>query len=367
MPCPPAPAPQPAPAPKQEPKQQQPQQQPQEQQPQQPQDQQPEQPGQQQAPEAGANAAGTEAFAQAPSGGTPSGGSFNPSMFGDLVPLFANTGASQNAVLTRQGTTAATLARLKNSKIANNNFAGPLDQVTIEYSRSNGLGTIDPGARRVDLQSEVYGVEKTLGGHQDASIGLRLPVNQFTPDGFGQNGVGDLTVFGKYAWVNDRCADGSMILTTGLAVTVPTGHNPFTNVADSVTHDTLVQPFVSFYSGTCSCFLEGFSAAVIPTDSRDVTVLFNDIGAGYWLYRHCDNVDLLTGIAPTIEAHFITPLDHRGGAGSPSTLSVPDVVTVTGGAHFYFRCVEVGAAAGIPVTGPRPDQFEVVATLNVRF
>ena len=39
----------------------------------------------------------------------------------------------------------------------------------------------------------------------------------------------------------------------------------------------------------------GFSSLLVPSDGRDVTVWFNDIGVGYWVYR--DNDGFINGVA----------------------------------------------------------------------
>ena len=52
-------------------------------------------------------------------------------------------------------------------------------------------------------------------------------------------------------------------------------------------HPTIVQPFVGgLYHLGDKLFAQGFSALAVPTDSRDVLLLFNDAALGYSLYQH---------------------------------------------------------------------------------
>src|SRR5262249_41978556 len=111
-------------------------------------------------------------------------------------------------------------------------------------------------------------------------------------------------------------------------------------------------------------YLEGFSSVAVPTDSRDVTLLFNDIGIGYVLYRGPAG-QLISGVAPTFEAHVSTPLNNPG-AGALVTL--PDLVVLTEGGHRDLSGTSrltVGVAE--PVTGPRVFDVEAIVQFNWRF
>jgi hypothetical protein len=92
-----------------------------------------------------------------------------------------------------------------------------------------------------------------------------------------------------------------------------------------------------------------------------VTVLYNDIGVGYWLYR---GGGALEAVVPTVEVHVNTSLNHRG---TFDLLHFSDSVTLTAGGHFIVRRLSIGLAAGCAVTGPRQFDVEGLATLNWRF
>jgi hypothetical protein len=99
-----------------------------------------------------------------------------------------------------------------------------------------------------------------------------------------------------------------------------------------------------------------------------VTWLFNDLAIGYFLYHAplCDR--LLTAVAPTVEAHFNTPLNHRGPPSLRDPVGQSDIVDLTAGVNFGFAertWLAVGAA--IPVTGPRPFDYEILVQLRLWF
>jgi len=218
-----------------------------------------------------------------------------------------------------------------------------------------------PGQPFVNMQREVIGFEKTfLDGF--ASVEVRIPVVQ-QASGLGQgdsSSVGDMTIIGKYAWILDR--DTGDVFSGGLAVTVPNG--PGLDTPAGHLHSTLLQPWFGYIWNADRFFLQGFHSVVFPTDSRDVTLLFNDIGVGYWLYRG-DASRMLSFIVPAIEAHITTPLTHRDGLG---LVSVPDIVNMTGGLHLgLFRNATLSVGVATPVTGPRPVGVEAFAQFNLRF
>jgi hypothetical protein len=212
-----------------------------------------------------------------------------------------------------------------------------------------------------DLNREVFGFEKTfLDGY--ASIEVRMPVLQLNSplNGFGSNDIGDLTIIGKYAFILDR--DSGNVLSAGLAVTAPTG--PRIPTIDGNLNSTYVQPWFGYIWNADRFFIQAFHSVVIPTDSRDVTLLFNDIGLNYWLYRNNDS-RFLSFIVPMAEVHVTTPLDHRDANGA---IYVPDIVDLTGGVHFgLFRNTTLSLGVATPVTGPRVFSVEGFMQLNWRF
>ncbi len=220
-----------------------------------------------------------------------------------------------------------------------------------------------PSAPRVtaDLHRQVFGFEKTfLDGF--ASIELRVPLVQQSGsvDGYSSRYAGDLTIIGKYAFLLDPAAGN--VLSGGLAITAPTG--PSVNSVQGPIHSTLLQPWMGYIRTVERFYVQGFHSLVAPTDARDVTLLFNDLGIGYFLYRgEPDRV--LTAIVPTVECHVTTPLNHRS---ADNPIFVPDIVTMTGGVHFGVRgnaTLSVGVVT--PISGPRPFNVEAFMQFNWRF
>jgi hypothetical protein len=329
-------------------------------------------------------------FNQAPSGGTPglgeAGGS--KSMIGDfagyrsnhIVVVPATISSSSGSFTTTTAVRVTDPVAVRNGssiKIADNASPKPLDRVYFSYNFFDNLNggpssfatpgvpgsTTSIASRRFDIHEELFGFEKTfLDGN--ASFELRLPVFQ-TSGGDGGNGLddfGDLSFGVKYAVIND-CSTGN-VLSGGVLVTAPTG--PGINTVEGRLHDWLLQPWVGGILNCGTIYIHGFSSVVCPTDSKDVTVWFNDIGIGYNLYKaDCNSDEVFTSLTPTLEVHVTTPLDHRN---INADISVPDIVSFTAGVHIglchrsYFT-----VGVNVPVTGPRPYDVEALAQYNFRY
>jgi hypothetical protein len=239
-----------------------------------------------------------------------------------------------------------------------------LDTTTTTINgRPATVTTLIPGVPppSLDLHREVVGFEKTfLGG--DASVELRAPVvEQVGADAIGGSDFGDVTVVLKYAFLNDRVTGD--VLAAGFAVTLPTGPGlPLQGGGDL--HSTLLQPWVGYLWNFDRFYVEGFSSLVVPTDARDVTLLFNDVGVGYALYRAAGD-RLISAVVPTVEAHVTTPLNHRSDTG---LVTVPDLVVLTAGSHFDIgRSATLSVGVAAPVTGPRAFDVEALVQFNYRF
>jgi hypothetical protein len=254
-------------------------------------------------------------------------------------------------------------------KIGENESPRPLDRVFTAfnyYGDERPAATRAAGFGRSDIYRELFGLEKTfLDGR--ASVGLRLPLDTWhlsdgTLPGGTSTDIGDLDVIFKYALLEDR-ASGSL-LSAGLVVTTPTGPSFFANLRlpDLVgAHpDTLLQPFVGYIVGLDKWYLHGFSSVSVSTDGKSAMLLFNDLGAGYWLYRNGGDA-LLTAVIPTAEVHVNTPLTHRD---NPTV----DSVDLTQGLIFEFRrraWLTFGVSEN--VTGPKIYEIEAIVQLNLRF
>jgi hypothetical protein len=313
-----------------------------------------------------------QAFAQAPAAGGERGLSFNPAMFGDLGA--SGVGFINVPVVIRGGTASTPTSTVSTSrvrvpivvhgsfKIADNESPRPTDRVFFTYNYYN---RVEADGVTLPLHREVIGFEKTfLDGN--ASFGLRLPFQQTTGGTsfteFAAHEVGDITLVSKYAFINDR--NTGNVLSGGLALTVPSGDHSVVLADGTALRSVLFQPYAGWIiNSPGNVFAQGFHSLVVPTDSRDITEMNNDVGVGYWMYRNSDG--FLRAIAPTIEGHLYTPLNHQN---RNDLLSAPDIFTLTAGVNFVFPGNStLGAAVAVPLTGPRPDNIEAILSLNVRF
>jgi hypothetical protein len=119
-------------------------------------------------------------------------------MFGDFQDLDSDTNVRRGAF-----------------KIQENESPRPMDRVYFNYNFYSG---VDLGSKKVDIQRETFGFEKTvLDGN--ASLGIRVPIFQNLDS---KDDIGDITLIGKYAFFNDRTTGN--VISGGVAVTPPTGN-----------------------------------------------------------------------------------------------------------------------------------------------
>lgn len=333
----------------------------------------------------------------------------NPNMMGDQMGQFAfrsvllsSTGTvvvtiparqpPQQVVLqfptTVQRNVRVPISQRGGIKIAENESPAPQDRVFFTYNYYNGVRGPNDGSTtpttvnqtffvagvpftvpvsvpglappRLDVHRETFGFEKTfLDG--DASVGLRVPFfQQYGGDGsFSEEDLGDMTIILKYAPLWDR--ELNNVISLGLAITVPTG--PDIQTASGTIHPTLLQPYLGWMFTGEALFVQGFTSVVVPTDSRDVTLLFNDIGVGLLLLQGGEG--LISSVVPMLEAHVTTPMDHRSQSDSIRGI---DLVVLTAGVHLGLgtrSALTLGVAT--PITGPRPFAVEGLVQLNFRF
>lgn len=323
-------------------------------------------------------------------GGAPSLGGGALTMIGDMGPFSARQqmGGDRFPPLPRPlppprpsdgagpAESAALVPSTRGLKVAENQSPRPQDRIFTDFNYYEDInGSVNrrllSSVTDARLYQWLFGLEKTFLD-QRASLGFRLPLNTLTTTstfpgaGGTRTAVGNPTFVAKYALFDDR-QTGNLI-STGLAVTVPTGPRAFAGSPSFVNfNSTQLQPFVGFIWNRGDVFVHGFSAVDVPLDQRDATVLFNDVGIGYFLYREPFAEQFLTAIAPTFEVHVNTPLNHRG-VFADDRASIPDVVNLTYGTNFEFNHRAVLTLAFVtPVTGPRPFDFEAIAFLNILF
>lgn len=327
-------------------------------------------------------------------GGSAGGSGAPPGIIGDYSPIgnsMVRTAASSRfptlptpvpppnvngrnpGIVNGNGTTSV-LFKLTGLKISDNQSPVPQDRFFYSFNYFDNLnasvdGKIGSPIQNLQVYHQLFGLEKTfLDGN--ASIGFRVPLNTISfrssVQGLGGSSTapGDLSIFLKYVLYNQ----GGNLVSTGLQVTAPTGPGAFGGSKYySYFRDTQIQPFVGYLFTRDRFYLQGFSSISVPTTSQDVTMLFNDISIGYYVYRAADPNRFVTAIVPTAEAHLNTPLNHRGFSAT-DLASTPDVLDMTFGTNLEIRKRAILSAAYVtPVTGPKPFNAELVLLLNIWF
>lgn len=298
-----------------------------------------------------------------------------PEMLGDQPPIRVPVPVVPNlpAAAGGAGQAPIVLPGPRGFKCADNGSPRPTDRIYFGcqyFGDLNGALNRAAGANvgNVSLQREYVGLEKTfLEGI--ASLEVRLPMNTLNVDGNpalpgNHTALGDVTAVLRYAlWRN---AELDNYFTLGLAVTAPTGPSAVGGIdVPSFTHSTILQPFIGFLWNRGDFFLQGFSALDIPTDRRDVTLLYNDIALGYFVYRTPDASRFLTAFAPAFEIHVANPLNFRS-ASSPVTFADEVNLGLVGNFEFFSRA-SLSAGVVTPVTGPRSFNVEGIVQLRFRY
>ena len=270
-------------------------------------------------------------------------------------------------------------------KISENQSPRPQDRVyyTINYFQ----GVNDQVNSRLQapigytqIFRNIFGFEKTFLDGQ-VSLGFRMPVDTVTaassvPKQFGNYGgtstaVGDISIYAKYILLENR--ENGNLLSGGLALGVPTGPGKFAglNSFASITNTTSFQPFLGYILNSGRWYLHGFLAVDVPANSQDVTLIYNDVGIGYYLLRPepDSNVNrMISTIAPTFEVHVTDPLNHRNPYSRTDVVGMTDIVDLTYGLNIgIYRRTLLTFAVVTPVTSPKPFDFEAVAFVNFFF
>ncbi|SIN77718.1 hypothetical protein SAMN05444166_0785 [Singulisphaera sp. GP187] len=309
-----------------------------------------------------------------------------PVMIGDQSPASMLTGMAVGrppmpgqpptppSPFARTAQSAALVPWARGFKIADNQSPMPQDRVFYSFNYFNNMnGDVNRrlGSPISDMQvyRQLLGIEKTFW-KGNASVGVRLPIDTLWTNSAvpslrnNSTSVGDLTVFTKFL-LYDNPVVGNL-LSGGLAVTAPTGPSSFAgSSAAPGFRNTQIQPFLGYILRRGDFYLQGFSAIDIPTDSRDVTMWYNDLAVGYFVYQSADPSAFLSAVVPTFEVHLNDPLNHRGALRPNDPAGTPDVLDLTFGTSFILRKRLVATVGcSFPVTGPRPFDVEAVALLN---
>ncbi|MGP0066723.1 MAG: hypothetical protein ACLQGP_24425 [Isosphaeraceae bacterium] len=266
-------------------------------------------------------------------------------------------------------------------KISDNQSPMPQDRVYFTFNYFNNLNAaldkrFESPVDNLRAYRYIFGLEKTFDDG-NGSIGIQLPLDtltsestitgQFVKPGGSSTALNDLTVFAKYV-LKKNPKTGSLI-SVGLAVTPRDGPDSFAGANYLVgVNDTTVQPFLGYLWRKGKFYLHGFTAMDVPTSTRDVTMVYNDIGIGYFAYRNPNPDGFLMALIPTFEVHVNDPLTHRDFDNQLDLTGTPDVVNLTYGINTMIGQSSVFTFGVVtPVTGPRPFEYELVALINFRF
>ncbi len=214
----------------------------------------------------------------------------------------------------------------------------------------------------------MFGFEKTFRKGK-ASIGVRLPLNTLTADspysgiGGSSTALGNMTFFTKFVLWEDAKGD---LVSTGAAITVPNGPGSFAGAPYAAgIRDVQLQKYIGYIYNWNKWFVQGFESIDVPTSSQDVTMLYSDVGLGYYLYKNTDPKSFITFIAPMFETHVNLPLNHVGAYRFNDPFGTPDVVDLTFATSVMFNRRSVLSIGFVnPVTGPRPFNFEWLVQFN---
>ena len=268
---------------------------------------------------------------------------------------------------------------MRQLKVAENQSPQPQDRVYFTFNYFNNVNQLrnqEIGATINDIKvyRYVWGFEKTFLDGQ-GSIGLRLPLDNLSATsklpGFGgtSTAVGDMSAIVKYVIAQNP--DTGSLISVGGMLTLPTGPHNFAGAKGfGFPNDTTLTPYIGYYLAAGRLYFHGFSSIEIPTDQNDVTLIYNDIGLGYFVYQNPKYDRFLNAIAPTFEVHVNTPLTHT--SFNPTSANVfngtYNVVDLTFGSNFLLGKRGLLAMALVePITGPRPFNLEAIMQFTLRF
>jgi hypothetical protein len=280
---------------------------------------------------------------------------------------------------------AMVIPSMRGVKISDNQSPRPQDRVYFSFNYFQGVNDqvnqkIQAPIGYTQVFRYIGGVEKTFFDGR-GSIGIQAPLNTVTatstvPKQFGNFGgtstaVGNMSIYAKYILLEDR--ENGNLLSGGLAICPPTGPGRFAglNSFSSIVNTTSFQPFLGYIYTSGRFYVHGFLAVDVPASSQDVTLLYNDVGFGYFLIRPDPKSELdplISMVAPTFEIHVTDPLNHRDPLNPRDPAGLADIVNFTYGLNIGIKSRTV-ITLGIvtPVSSPKPFDFEALLYLNYFF
>jgi len=262
-------------------------------------------------------------------------------------------------------------------KISENQSPRPQDRFYFDFNFYNGVNEDINRLDGVPIQNMqayryLFGVEKTIDEGR-GSVGLRFPINVLTADSTPgspsvrtptSTAMGNLDIYAKYVLkANEQTGS---LLSVGLLVSTPTGPGRFAGAPyifgiNSVTF----QPFMGYILNRQNWYFQGFSGFYFPSILGDTTLMYNDVGVGYYALRSDDPYAWITAVVPTFEVHVNTPFTHTDWHNRLDPAAIPTVVNLTWGLNVQLRRSSILTAAYIlPVTNPQPFTGELAVFVN---
>ncbi len=304
---------------------------------------------------------------------------FTPNMIGDLSPFYAHSAlAPGHSPPLPPGPHGSALfyPTMRNFKASENQSPRPQDRVFFDFNfYSNVNSTVNTAQRspvnRLNAYTYLWGFEKTFDDG-NGSIGMRLPLNSLTAQSTSiaaptSTALGNLDIFAKYILKQNR-ETGSLI-TAGFQITPQTATTRFAGAPYIYgLNTTYFQPFIAYLWRKDRFYLQGFSGFDFPANNADVTLMYNDIGIGYFLYQNPDTSRFITAIAPTFEVHVNTPFNHRNPFNTFDPAASTYVTNLTYGLNvLMYGRAQVTAALVTPVSSPKPFDSEFALLFNFYF
>lgn len=341
-------------------------------------------------------------------GGAGGGAQSGAVMIGDQAPIFARPNPPSQppqpgppprfpgfkATATKGGTV---VPWVRGFKISDNQSPVPQDRVYFNFNYYNNMNyavdrQIGSPVSGIQIYRYMLGFEKTFWSGW-ASFGLRDSIDTMSSSSAypilngSHTAMGDLTAYTKFVlyqgWDDNNGTSAFSgfgypaqvggrnggLISGGLAVTMPTGPSSFAGAPFSKGFRAVnLQPYLGYFFSRGNFYLQGFESVNVPCDPNDVTMLFNDVGIGYYLFRNPEMDTFITAFAPTFETHVNIPLNHQGVYNINDPVGTSTVVDLTLGANVQFgRRTVLLLGAVTPVSGPRPFAVEATALLNFYF
>jgi len=223
-----------------------------------------------------------------------------------------------------QGTPGASIGR---SKIGEDTSPIPQDRLLLDYSYFSNARVFGGG---IDVQRFTPGIEKTFFGGL-ASVEVKAPMAITLDNNILAGGATDVSSaeYGNMSFTFKGLVWRMPYLSLGVRVTAPTADDVLARSTDGRTlmkienESVLIAPFFGWYFEPCDrLFFHGFlqwdvdaSGSPVYTEDAltenlakqgvltDTTLMYTDVGLGYWAYRACSPCANVTAIALTGEIH----------------------------------------------------------------